>query len=316
MLIGTVGGGFLGQIDLAIPFLLRSALLVALLVLAFFGMHDIGFQPRPVTIRTLPAEATTVAKSGVRHGWGSRPLRLIMIAGAIQSGFFFWAWYAWQPYFLELLDRDLVWVGGVVSALLALSMIAGNQVVDVLSRRCGFRSTLLLWSAAVFSLAGVVVGVASSFWIALPALCLMMAAIGVTSPTRQAFLHETVPSAQRATVVSFDSLIAGVGGTAAQPALGAVAADQGYGPGFVVGSLTPARARRSLRRRPLCGRAGPDAARRAAHRQHRPQGRHGRIPLRSSAGRTERSSNSLSFQGPPPARSPDSRGPRPRTTRW
>jgi MFS family permease len=152
-------------------------------------------------------------------------------------GFFSWAWYAWQPYLLELLDRELVWVSGVVSALLALSMIGGNQVVDVLSRRCGFRTTLLVWSAAVFSLAGVVVGVAPSFWIALPALCLMMATVGVTSPTRQAFLHETVTSEQRATVVSFDSLVAGVGGTGAQPALGAVASDRGYGPGFVAGSV-------------------------------------------------------------------------------
>ncbi len=110
MLIGTVGGGFLGQIDLAIPFLFRSALLVALLVLAFFGMHDVGFEPRPITIRTLPSAARAVASAGIRYGWSSRPLRLIMIAGAVQSGFFFWAWYAWQPYFLELLDRDAVWV--------------------------------------------------------------------------------------------------------------------------------------------------------------------------------------------------------------
>ena len=52
MLIGTVGGGLLGQIDLAIPFVVRSLLLLLLFVLAFFGMHDIGFQSKPVTWRT------------------------------------------------------------------------------------------------------------------------------------------------------------------------------------------------------------------------------------------------------------------------
>ena len=30
-----------------------------------------------------------------------------------------WAFYAWQPCFLELLGRDAVWVAGVVSALIA-----------------------------------------------------------------------------------------------------------------------------------------------------------------------------------------------------
>ena len=103
MLVGTIGGGLLGQIDLAIPFVVRSLLLVLLFVLAYFGMHDIGFQSKPVTWRTLPAEANAVAATGVRFGWQNRPLRLIMIAGAIQGGVFMWAWYAWQPYFLELL---------------------------------------------------------------------------------------------------------------------------------------------------------------------------------------------------------------------
>jgi MFS family permease len=237
MLVGTVGGGLLGQIDLALPYLTRAAILGLVFVLAFGRMRDIGFHPHRVTLGELPGTARSTAAAGIRFGWGNRSLRGLMIAGALQMGFFSWAWYAWQPYLLELLDRELVWVSGVVSALLALSMIGGNQVVDVLSRRCGFRTTLLVWSAAVFSLAGVVVGVAPSFWIALPALCLMMATVGVTSPTRQAFIHETVASGQRATVVSFDSLVAGVGGTVAQPALGAVASDRGYGPGFVVGSF-------------------------------------------------------------------------------
>ena len=237
MLVGTIGGGLLGQLDLSLPYVTRALILGLVFSLALGRMHDIGFRPHRVPARELPAAFRTTATAGARFGWGNRSLRGLMLAGGVQMGFFSWAWYAWQPYVLELLDRELVWVSGVVSALLALSMIGGNQVVDVLSRRCGFRTTLLLWSAAVFSAAGVVVGVAPSFWVALPALCLMMAAIGVTSPTRQAFLHETTASGQRATVVSFDSLVAGVGGAVAQPALGALASDRGYGPGFAVGSI-------------------------------------------------------------------------------
>ena len=134
MLVGTVGGGLLGQIDLAIPFVVRSLLLMLLFALAFFGMHDIGFQSKPVTWRTLPREANAIGAAGVRFGWRNRPLRLIMIAGAIQGGVFMWAWYAWQPYFLELLARDAVWVAGVVAALLAVAMIIGNSLVQLITR--------------------------------------------------------------------------------------------------------------------------------------------------------------------------------------
>ena len=44
MLIGTVGGGLLGSFDLALPFLLRAGLLVAVFALAFFNMHDFSSQ--------------------------------------------------------------------------------------------------------------------------------------------------------------------------------------------------------------------------------------------------------------------------------
>lgn len=240
MLFGTVSGGLLGQIDLALPFIVRSALLLILLGLAFFGMHDIGFQPRKVTLKTLPSEAKTVATKGVRHGWRTRPLRLIMIAGAIQSGFFMWAWYAWQPYFLELLERDAIWVAGVVAALLSLAMIAGNSLVKFFMRFCGRRTTLLLWTAAGFSVASIGVGWATNFPVALLFLLVSAIAMGVQMPVRQAFIHAIAPSEERATVVSFDSMISGVGGVAGQTGLGIYSEKQGYAAVYVVGGAVVA----------------------------------------------------------------------------
>lgn len=134
MLVGTVGGGLLGQYELSAPFIVRSAILGALFALAFGGMHDIGFEPRRLGVRALPAEASRIAAEGVRFGWRQRSLRLLMIVTAVQGGFMAWAWYAWQPYFLELLDRDVVWVAGVVAALLAVSMMIGNAIVEIVMR--------------------------------------------------------------------------------------------------------------------------------------------------------------------------------------
>lgn len=235
MLVGTVGGGFLGQINLAAPFLLRAGLLLVLLAMVVAGMHDVGFTPRHVTMRTLPAEAGTIARSGITYGWSARPLRLVMVAGSIQSGMFMWAWYAWQPYFLELLGEDAVWVAGVVAALLALSMIAGNALVGFVTRFCGRRTTVMLWAAAGFTASMVLVGVASTFWLALAALLCAGMAMGVNMPVRQAFVHGLVPSEQRATVVSFDSMISGVAGVGGQAGLGVYADRSGYSAAYIVG---------------------------------------------------------------------------------
>jgi MFS family permease len=240
MLVGTVGGGLLGQVDLSLPYVVRSALLVAVFVVALVVMHDVGFTPRRLPARELPAAIATNARAGVAFGWAQRPIRLLMLAACLEGGFFIWAFYASQPYLLELLDSDAVWVAGLVTAGIAGSMIAGNQVVNIASRYCGRRTTLLLWGAAIQSVAAVILGLAGSFWVALPALLCLTAGTGVVGPVRQAYLHQLIPSEQRATVVSFDSMVSGAGGVGGQVGLGAIGEARSVGTAFVVGAMAAA----------------------------------------------------------------------------
>jgi MFS family permease len=237
MLAGTVGGGFLGQLDLAVPYLARSALLVLVFAIAFAAMRDVGFAPRRVAASRLPAAMVNTARVGVAFGWAQRPIRLLMVASAIQSGFVTWAFYAWQPHLLDLLGRDAIWVAGLISAAVALSTIAGNEVVDIASRYCGRRTTLLLSAAALQTGAAVLLGLSSSFWVALLALLGITGALGVGGPVRQAYLQQLIPSERRATVTSFDSMVAGVGGTGGQLGLGAVGDERSVRTAFVVGGL-------------------------------------------------------------------------------
>ena len=74
-----------------------------------------------------------------------------------------WGFYAWQPYFLELLGQNLTWVAGVIAALISLSTIAGNTLVEWFTRFCGRRTTLLLWAAGIHSVAIIGVGLVNSF---------------------------------------------------------------------------------------------------------------------------------------------------------
>ena len=235
MLIGTVGGGLLGQISLGLPYIVRAGLLVGLLFIALVGMREIGFTPRRVGFRQIPTEAGRVARAGITFGWGDRRLRLLMLAGAVQTGFLMWAFYAWQPYFLDLLERDAVWVVGVVSALISLSMIGGNAIVEWLTRFCGRRTTLMLWSAFFLGAGGIAAGVANQFLFALIALLAATTAMGVGMPVRQSYFHHVIPTKQRATVVSFDSMISGVGGVGGQVGLGRLAESRGYSAGYIVG---------------------------------------------------------------------------------
>ncbi len=235
MFVGTISGGFLGQLDLAVPFVVRAALLAVVFVVAGKLMTEIGFTPRALHLRDVPEQMREQAAVGIAHGWRQPGLRLLMMSGAIRGVFFGWAFYAAQPYLLELLERDAVWVVGLVTAGVSLATIVGNQIVEVVSRRCGRRTTMLIGASAISTLAAIAIGVTSSFVVAVAALLLVAGAMGVMMPVRQAYLHRVTASEHRATVVSFDAMVSSVGGVGGQVGLGAVSDARSFSAGYVVG---------------------------------------------------------------------------------
>ena len=238
MLLGSVGGGLLGTIDLAWPYVLRAGLLASAFVIGFIMMHDIGFTPRTTTLAELPDELRSVLRASLSFGWNKTSLRLLMVVSIFQNAFMMWGFYAWQPYFLELLGRDAVWVAGVVSALIALATIAGNAVVEFIARFCGKRSTVLFASTVALAAGAIGVGVADSFWPSVVLLLLAIAAMGVAVPVQQAYVHEVVPSTERATVVSFMSMVGSAGGIGGPIGLGYLSRAQSVATGYVAGGLT------------------------------------------------------------------------------
>jgi MFS family permease len=238
MLVGSIGGGLLGNVDLAWPFVVRALLLGGVFLVGWGWMRDVGFTPRATTLAAMPAEMARVLHASVEFGWRSRPVRLLMLVALFQGAYQLWGFYAWPPYFLHLLGRDAVWVSGVVAALIALATIAGNTLVELFTRVCGRRTTLLLWAAAVMVAATVGVGLAGSFWTAVALLLLATVAEGVAIPVQQAYLHAVVASEQRATVVSSVSLVGSAGGIGGQLGLGYLARVEGVAAGYVTGGLT------------------------------------------------------------------------------
>ena len=254
-LIGTVGGGLLGTIDLSIPYLVRAGLVMGAFAVGFRSMHDLGFTPRAMHLHGIVGEMRKVGRAGLSFGWRHPSIRLLMITSFVFFGFFSWAWYAWQPYFLELLDRDLVWVAGVIAALFSLSSMAGNAAIGRLAKPGRRRTTILIAAAGIMSVCFVAVGGIQHFWVAVPLFLVAAMASGALTPLKQSYLHALIPSEQRATLVSFDSLIGSVGSVGGQAGLGYLSQERSIPSGFVVGGLAtflalPAFARLRARNEP------------------------------------------------------------------
>jgi MFS family permease len=236
MLAGSVAGGVIAQAtNLGMPYVIRSVCLGLTLVAAFFLMKDIGFTPDrgkgPL------AEVRRVLRGTLDNGWRNPPVRWLMLAAVFLGGVDMFAFYALQPYLLELYgDRKAFGIAGLAAAIVAGTEMLAGFVVPLVRRLFKRRTTALV----AMSLAGIaslaLIGVTRSFPLAIVLLVVWGLTFSATVPIRQAYINGIIPSRERATVLSFDNLMGSAGGVAAQPALGRAADVWGYPTAYLLGA--------------------------------------------------------------------------------
>jgi MFS family permease len=227
MLSGAVAGGVLAQAtSLGVPYLLRAGVLAITFAVAFARMHDVGFTPA----RAPPGRIVRdVLEASWRYGLRARPVRWVMLADLVAGGVPIFAFYALQPYLLELAGRPGSYaLAGLGAAIVAGAQIAGGWLAP-LARRAFRRRTSALLAAAVASTAALAgLWLARGLYAVLGLVVLWAVVWAATQPLRQTYLNGLVPSEHRATVLSFDNLLMSAGGVVAQPALGRAAQLWGY----------------------------------------------------------------------------------------
>jgi hypothetical protein len=240
MLVGSVSGGVIAQLtNLGVPYILRAGMLLATLLVAAWSMHDIGFKPRKGVSPV--AEVRSVISGSIDGGWRNPPVRALMLAAPFTSGAGFFAFYASQPYLLQLFgDPNAYGIAGLTAAIFAGAQITGGLLVSRVRHLFRRRTDALILGTALNVGILAVIGLTGSFAAALVLLTLWALVFAIEGPLRQAFINGVISSEQRATVLSFDSLMGSAGGAVAQPVLGRVADVYGYGPSYLVTGLIQA----------------------------------------------------------------------------
>jgi MFS family permease len=236
MLTGSAAGGFVAQqTSLGVPFVLRGLILIVMFGLAFRLMHDVGFTPakggRPL------AEMRTVASNSIEYGWRVPAAKWLMVEALFTGGVGIYAFYALQPYLLELYgDPRAYQIAGLVAAIVAGAQIAGGIAAPRIRRLFPRRTSALLVTAALSVLSLGLIGLVESFWAVLGLIVVWGLLFAATMPIRQTYLNGLIPSRQRATILSFDSMMSSTGGVWTQPLLGRAADAWGYAPSYVMGA--------------------------------------------------------------------------------
>jgi MFS family permease len=237
MLGGSVAGGVIAQAtSLGVPFLLRVGVLLTMFVVAYRLMKDLGFTPEP---RGHPLTATRhVFTASLEHGLRNPPVRWVMLSAPFASGVGFYTFYALQPYLLELYgDPEAYSVAGLAAAIVAGAQILGGYAAPRIRGLFRKRTTALILGGVLSALILTLLGVTDAFWLALVLLALWGLIFAASMPIRQAYLNDMIPSKQRATVLSFDSLMGSSGGVVIQPALGRAADVYSYSTSLVFGGI-------------------------------------------------------------------------------
>jgi MFS family permease len=234
MLTGSVAGGYIAQVtDLGVPFIVRAAVLVVMFAVAWRLMHDVGFTPergrRPV------AEMRKITADSVEYGWRVPAVKWLMLSSLFSGGVGIYAFYALQPYLLELYgDPEAYSVAGLVAAIVAGAQIMGGLAAPRIRRLFSHRTSALLAAGALSALSLTLIGLIESFYAVIGLIVVWGLLFAATMPIRQAYLNGMIPSKQRATILSFDSLMGSSGGVWAQPVLGKAADVWGYAPSYLL----------------------------------------------------------------------------------
>lgn len=237
MLIGSLGGGLIAQAtNLGGPFIARTVILALLFIAAFVLMKDWGFTPEKHA--SIWKAMRSILSSSITHGLKNPPVRWMMVASIFTASVGFYAFYALQPYLLELYGNTTAyWVAGLAAALVAASQILGGVLapkIAVLTRK---RTSSIVGLTVISSAVLILLGATNNFWVALVLVAVWGLSFAAVMPVRQAYLNGMIPSKQRATVLSFDSLMGNSGGIVIQPALGKSADVNSYGTSLVIGGL-------------------------------------------------------------------------------
>ena len=234
MLGGSVAGGVIAQAtSLGVPFLLRVGVLLVMFGVAWRLMHDVGFTPVP---RESTLKATkAVFDASIEYGLKSPPVRWMMLAAPFTSGVGIYTFYALQPYLLELYgDPNAYSIAGLVAAIVAGAQILGGIAAPRVRRLFARRTSALLVTSALGVGALALIGLIESFVAVLVLIVIWGLLFAAASPIRQAYMNGMIPSRQRATILSFDSLMSSTGGVWAQPVLGRAADAWGYAPSYLL----------------------------------------------------------------------------------
>lgn len=222
VLIGGLIGGYIGSINLSFPYGVGAIIAFASLLIAIFFMHEEVVTKKALNISGSIYQMTLVAKNSIIYGIKHKVILWLIFSSALAMFAFMPLNMYWSPRLNEL-SGNKVWLMGWVWAGISLSMMLGSFLVKRLLKKEKSYSWILILTALVLGIPIILASSSNTFSIVLMGFLFYEVGRGMLNPTYKAYINKYILGEQRATVLSFDSMVNKLGAALGLVILGWVA---------------------------------------------------------------------------------------------
>lgn len=235
-IFGGLLGGYIGSVNLALPFGLGAVLIFVTLLIAVFFIHE-KFTPKhtPSFSNTF-SRIGNVAKDSITYGLKHKVVLWLILSSIVYSFAFMPLNMYWSPRMNELAGNQ-VWVLGWVWAGMAMFMIVGSYLVKHLLKKEKTYSWIMIATALFLAIPILLASLSNIFAIVLYSFLTYEIGRGMLKPAHKAYLNKFIPSEQRATVLSFDSMMARFGSAVGLLLFGLVAKQAGIQTSWLIAGV-------------------------------------------------------------------------------
>ncbi|MDO8507262.1 MAG: MFS transporter [bacterium] len=209
-IVGALAGAFLADKNLALPWIAGGITTFVAGVLAIFLMKEEYFVREKFSFREGLRSMRTTTANSIRYGVKNKAIRFIILVSAVQ----FFALQApnmqWQPLFSQHFDSKTSF--GFLYVGISVCIIIGSSLSSLLLKKVRDERMALVVSQAMIGVAIVITAYFSSYQIAILLFLSHEVARGAFTPIKDAYLNDNIPSKERATLISFESISHHIGG--------------------------------------------------------------------------------------------------------
>lgn len=209
-LIGGLIGAYIGSVNLALPFAVGAAIAVVGVVISVFFMHEDFVRQSKLNLIEGLKQMGYVAQNSIEYGFRHKVIFWLIIASIVSSFAFMPLNMYWSPR-MNALAGNQVWILGWVWTGLSLSMMLGSYLVKKLLHMEKSYSWIMIATTLVLGVPIILAASSNIFGVVLVGFLTYEIGRGMISPAEKAYLNRYIPSEQRATVLSFDSMMGKLG---------------------------------------------------------------------------------------------------------